>query len=195
VRDERDDAPGWDSIDAAFAEVYPGVDPQHVAPATPTALGGVLDGISAFGTGEQWHFVTYGLTELFEKESEDLELSGWGYELTLLTPAAEQPPAWAIELLLAVARLTMEQGTWFDTGHRLDTGTDITGASGQLTAVAFCPDRLVQPSSFPFGRYQFLQMVGVTSSELAEMKASSTASVLERLASRDPLLRTSTDAR
>jgi hypothetical protein len=40
--------PGWESIDAAFAEVYPGVEPHHVAPALPTALGGALDGIGRY---------------------------------------------------------------------------------------------------------------------------------------------------
>ena len=43
---------------------------------------------------------------------------------------------------------------------------------------------------FPFGRYQFLQMVGITAGELEEMKASSTDTVLQRLASDDELLRT-----
>ena len=52
------DAPGWDSIDAAFAESYPGVEPYHVAPALPSALGGALDGISAFPADDRWHFVT-----------------------------------------------------------------------------------------------------------------------------------------
>ena len=156
----------------------------------PPGLGGALNGISAFGGRDRWHFVTYGLTELFHKESDDPNVSGWGYELTLLTHASAEPPRWALSLLLAVARITQEQGEWFDAGHRLDTGGDIAGGSGPLTAIAFCADRLVQPTAFPLGRYRFLQMVGITASELDEMKATSTDTVLERLVADDDLLRT-----
>ena len=52
-------APGWDSLDAAFGEMYPG-EPRHVAMALPTALGGALDGISAYAAADRWHFVTTG---------------------------------------------------------------------------------------------------------------------------------------
>jgi suppressor of fused-like protein len=187
---ESRDAPGWDSIDAAFAEVYPGVEPHHVAPELPTALGGALDGISAYAADDRWHLVTYGLTELYEKESDDPDVSGWGYELTLLTPRTDEPPAWAFELLLAVATQTAEGGMVFDIGHRLDTGHDITGGESPLTAVAFCEERLVTPSAFPFGRYKLLQLVGITAAELADMQASSTRQGLDLLLDRDPLLRT-----
>ena len=185
---ESPNAPGWDSIDAAFAEVYPD-EPHHVATAPPTALGGVLDGISAYAAADRWHFVTYGLTELYQKESDDPDVSGWGYELTLLTPPAGEPPQWAFELLLAVARQTTG-GTRFDVGHRIDTGRDISGGDGPLTAVAVCEDQLVAPSSFPFGRYKLLQLVGITASELADMQATSTREGLSRLSERDRLLRT-----
>ena len=186
--------PGWESIDAAFAELYPGIEPHHVAPALPTGLGGALDGISAYAAEDRWHFVTYGLTELYEKESDDPDVSGWGYELTLLAPRADEPPAWAFQLLLAVATQT-DEGTLFDVGHRLDTGHDIAGGDGPLTAVAFCEERLVTPSAFPFGRYKLLQLVGITAAELADMKASSTQQGLDRLRDRDPLLRTDPDRR
>jgi suppressor of fused len=187
---ESEEAPGWDSIDAAFAKAYPRVEPHHVAPALPVALGGTLEGISAYAATNRWHFVTYGLTELYEKESNDPEVSGWGYELTLITPPAKEPPAWAFELLLALAGQTQELGTLFDVGHRVDAGRDITGGGSPLTAIAFCDDQVVVPSEFPFGRYRFLQLVGITAAELAEMQASSTQHGFDRLRERDELLRT-----
>ena len=49
---ESPNAPGWDSIDAAFAEVYPD-EPHHVAIATPSALGGALDGIRAYAAADR----------------------------------------------------------------------------------------------------------------------------------------------
>ncbi|CAH0435449.1 MULTISPECIES: suppressor of fused domain protein [Clostridium] len=42
-----------------------------------------LDGISIYDAGEYYHFVTYGLSELYEKECEDKEYSGYGFEFTL----------------------------------------------------------------------------------------------------------------
>ena len=89
-------------------------------------------------------------TELFAKESEDADVSGWGYELTLRSPAAGEPQAWALELLFA----------------------SIGGEESPLSAVAFTADRVVQAQRFPFGRFAFLQLVGVTPAELEEMKAS-----------------------
>jgi suppressor of fused-like protein len=190
VGDEVDEAPGWDSIETAFSAAYVGVAPRHYSPGPPVSLGGILDGISAYETPKGWHFVTFGLTELFAKESDDAEVSGWGYELTLRAPVGDEPQGWAFELLLAVARVTQQRRVVFGEGHRLDVGSSIGGDGSALRAVAFTRDRAIQPRLFPFGHYGFLQMVGVTSSELQEMKASSTDAVLRRLAEYDHELRT-----
>lgn len=39
------------------------------------------DAISAYDGGGFYHFVTYGFSELYEKESENQEYSGYGFEL------------------------------------------------------------------------------------------------------------------
>jgi hypothetical protein len=117
-------------------------------------------------------------------------VSGWGYELTLRTPVGDEPQGWALKLLRAVARVTQQRGVVFGEGHRLDVGSGIGGDRSPLRAVAFTRDHAIQPRLFPFGNYTLLQMVGVTFSELQEMKASSTEAVLRRLAERDPQLRT-----
>ena len=184
------DGPGWASIEAAFSAAYPGVEPRHYAPGPPVALDGVVDGISAYETPAGWHLVTFGLTELYAKDSDDAQASGWGYELTVRTPAAAEPPGWALELILAVARTTRQQGVVYGEGHRLDAGGRVGGEASALTAIAFTLDRAATPQDFPFGEYALLQLVGVTASELAEMQASTTATVLDRLAERDPALRT-----
>jgi suppressor of fused len=117
-------------------------------------------------------------------------VSGWGYELTLRTLVGDEPQGWALELLRAVAHVTQQRGVVFGEGHRLDVGSGIGGDRSLLRAVAFTRDHTIQPRLFPFGNYTFLQMVGVTFSELQEMRASSTEAVLRRLAERDPQLRT-----
>jgi hypothetical protein len=190
VPDAVDDAPGWTSIETAFAEVYPEVEPSHYAPGPPVSLGGVLDGISAYRSPEGWHFVTFGLTELYAKESDDPQHSGWGYELTLRTPPADTPQGWALELLHAVAQVTQRHNVLFGEGHRLDPRSRIGGDSSPLQAVAFTRDRTAQPRSFPFGSYVFLQLVGITGAELEAMKSTSTEAVLLRLAEDDQALRT-----
>jgi len=74
-----------DAIEKEILKVYPGqTDPMHYAPTVKRATGGnePLDGINIYDGGSCWHFVTFGLTELYEKECENMRISGCGYELT-----------------------------------------------------------------------------------------------------------------
>ena len=71
-------APGWDAITAALERLYPGQEPRHYGAARRRRLGGPdpIDGLSAYMRLEpvpHWHIVTYGFSELYEKESDDLE--------------------------------------------------------------------------------------------------------------------------
>ena len=77
---------GWDAITHTLLAQYPSqTDPIHYAPPVSYRLGGSdpLDGISIYDGGEFYHFVTYGFSELYEKESENEQYSGFGFELTL----------------------------------------------------------------------------------------------------------------
>ena len=63
---------GWDAITATFEEIYPGqTEPKHYAALIKWRFGGndPLDGISIYDGGDYWHFVTYGLSEIYEKET------------------------------------------------------------------------------------------------------------------------------
>jgi suppressor of fused-like protein len=192
VEDAR--APGWDAITDALAALYPGVDPVHVTPGPGPAFGGGVQGISAYPSGDHWLLVTYGLTELYTKESENPEYSGWGYELTIrATSRTDAPPEWAFALLEAVARITQNSGTVFASTHRLDVRSPIDGGRSQLTAVAFVLDEALGTIDTAHGRVEFLQLVGVTDRELMEMKATSTDDVLARLAATNPFLVTDPD--
>src|ERR1700679_2089959 len=78
---------GWDAIDAALVKIYGDAEPLHYASAIKWMLGGPdpLDGVSVYKRerpSPHWHFVSYGLTELYVKESDDTEVSGFGFELT-----------------------------------------------------------------------------------------------------------------
>ena len=92
--DPTDEAPGWDAITAAMERLYPGQEkPPHLGTDfhARVVFGGpeVIDGFSAYAATEpvpHWHWVTYGLTELYAKESDDPEWSGYGFELTMHVP-------------------------------------------------------------------------------------------------------------
>src|SRR5262245_58672455 len=101
VEEPDDFAPGWHAIDAACERLYPDqTEPLHVASAPHPPIGeGLIYGISAYRAKDpaHWHFVTYGFSELYAKESDDPEVSGWGFELTfrLARGREELPPNWS----------------------------------------------------------------------------------------------------
>ena len=192
----HDEAPGWDAIDAAMRALHGDAEPLHKALAPGVAFGSPLQGISAYAAPDHWHFVTYGLTELFSKESDAAEISGFGYELTMRVARAgeDAPPDWPFQLLAGVAAAA-RSGSDFGNGHRLQVGGPITGAAGcAMEAVAFVSDpSLPTWTDSPHGSFEFYALVGITPEELAEMKASSTADVVGRLAETNPLLITDPD--
>ena len=76
---------GWDAINRECERIYPEQkNPKHYGTLIKWSLGGKdpLDGISIYDGGDYWHFVTYGMSELYEKESENQEISGFGMEFT-----------------------------------------------------------------------------------------------------------------
>ncbi len=76
---------GWDAIEKEFLRVYPGqTKPKHYGTIIKYVMGGndPLDGISVYDGGSYWHFVSFGLSEIYDKECENKEISGYGYELT-----------------------------------------------------------------------------------------------------------------
>ena len=182
-------APGWDAITAAVEAVVPSQDPLHWR-INPQSEDDTLIGLSAYRGDDCWLLVTYGLTELYEKLSDDLGTSGWGYELTMRVPAGDpQPPRWALRLMEKLGRVVDSGGLSLGPGHRLQPGGPITGAQDtRLTALAFSADPQLSGFDSANGHATFLTMVGITADELARMKATSTAEVLAEIAASSPLL-------
>ncbi|MGW2857788.1 hypothetical protein ACWDAZ_40260, partial [Streptomyces sp. NPDC001215] len=79
---QTEEASGWDAIDAALAPFYPGITPFHVGYFPPKGFeGGALQGCSAYPAEGHWHYVTYGLSELYTPgEDDDPDWSGWGFD-------------------------------------------------------------------------------------------------------------------
>src|ERR1700693_3699698 len=123
--DGPDDSPGWNAINRALWPIYKGREPRHFGTIIPYALGGPdpIHGISAYKNEEplpHWHFVTFGFSDLWSKESSDPEVSGFGFELTFrpLCQAWDQkPPNFALSFLQNVGRYVFETGRSFGVGH------------------------------------------------------------------------------
>ncbi|MFJ7367961.1 suppressor of fused domain protein [Lysinibacillus sp. NPDC098008] len=179
---------GWDAIDQAFTTLYGEQEPKHYGTLISYALGGQdpLDGISAYKSETpipHWHFVTYGFSELYDKESNNQEYSGFGFELTfrlVRSDDEEEPPAWALNLLQNMARYVFNSGNVFVAGDYLDANGPIClGADTLLTALAFTNDPELAEMDTPNGKVAFVQMVGITEDELEAIQTWHTFGLLQ----------------
>ncbi|KQO26673.1 aminotransferase [Acidovorax sp. Leaf76] len=201
--DTEASSPGWDAISARVDQLYPGQEPKHFGTLISHMLGGPdpLDGISAWRRTDpvpHWHFVTYGLSELYAKESDDPEVSGYGFELTFRLameqgevagdPNAE-PPAWALNFLQNLARYVFQSDNVFRDGHWMTANGPIAlGRATQICSMGFVTDpELAEPLATPNGSVEFLQVVGLTVEEERAAKQWRTRSLLEVLLPHMPL--------
>ena len=175
---------GWDAIDKEAERIYPGqVNPKHYAALIKWKLGGPdpLDGISVYDGGDYWHFVTYGLSELYEKESDDKEWSGYGMEFTFKLKKGqradeeqeEQEIKCVCGLLQQIARITFKNGEIFNPFEYLYTGQTEGIDSRQIsniTGFITIPDTEFQTLNTPNGRVDFVEFIGVTNNELLALK-------------------------
>lgn len=191
-------SPGWDAITEQCRVIYGAQEPKHYGTVIPYRLGGPdpLDGISIYRSGgirPFWHFVTYGFSELYEKETDDPEVSGFGFELTCRSPIeeSEEPPLFVVNVLQNLARYVYNSGNFFSDGDHMDLNGPIRLDSGtKISAICFASDALLKPTTSANGRVEFLQLIGITSDELSAVKSWNTTGVIEQLRKLDPLLLT-----
>jgi suppressor of fused-like protein len=190
---------GWNAIDRALAPIYASTEPLHYGTVRPYGFGGddPIPGISVYARVDpapHWHFVTYGFTELFRKDSDDPEESGHGFELTLrLARAADdaQPPTWALNFLQNLARYVFSTGNAFAAGHKMGLNGPIAlEHATKITAVCFADDPELGDIESPFGKARFVQVVGITDDEYLVIQEWSTGGLVEILQQRIPFLLT-----
>lgn len=181
-------ADGWLNIEKEFLRVYPGqTKPKHYGTLVKWRLGGndPLDGISIYDGGDYWHFVTFGLSELYEKESENKELSGYGYEMTLKLKKYKFEDEEAeikniCGILQSIARITFNNGEIFLPNEFIYTGQQ-TGMDAKqksnITGFITISDTSVNTIDTPNGRVDFLELIGMTDAELKTL--SNNASVID----------------
>jgi len=168
-------APGWQSIDQACSIVHPGLLPHQFTSATAYELDSPnpLPAICVWEATApaQWHYVTYGLSELFEKSSPRADISGFGFELTLRlarAPGEEQPPSWPLRLLQGIGQYVMTGHGELDTGHIVDLGAPLLPGSA-LQGVVCVPDPQLGKVDTVHGSVLFLLLVGMCADEVTAM--------------------------
>ncbi|MFD3706848.1 suppressor of fused domain protein [Nocardia sp. NPDC058658] len=92
-----DDPSGLMAIENALQPIYGDTEGQQWGTLISWTLGGPdpLDPVRVYPRADpvpHWHYISFGMTELDEKESENPEESGWGFEFTFrLTRAPSFP--------------------------------------------------------------------------------------------------------
>lgn len=174
-----DAAPGWAAIDGALSDFYGDTEPVcHWETAQRQRSRGYnpLDRISVYRRSEpvpHWHYVSYGLSELYVKERENPKVSGWGFELTARLRRRDEsaPPVFMADLLQHLAHYVVDTGNVLADGHSMDLfGPILAGSDSPIRAALFYDDPELSDFFGPFGHVRFLQVVGVTEDERAAIR-------------------------
>jgi hypothetical protein len=203
-------APGWDAIDRWVGAHFRGPTPHQFTSRTPYELDkpSPLPAITVWSTKAPpgWLYVSYGLSELFEKTTGDPNISGFGFELSFRLPAAPEgpsrgsepeqghPPIWPLRLLQSIGHHVLTTRRGFDSGDAIDLGHPLVqpGSDGpsecRLTGLLCLPDPQLGKIETPHGSLLFLRLFGVTAEELAATKQLELASVVACMAELEPML-------
>lgn len=174
---EEINAPGWDAITELCDEVYPNQkNPKHYGTLISWQFGGndPLLGISVYDGGDYWHFITYGLSELYEKESDIKDISGYGMEFTFKLKKdnyenEENEIKCVCGILQSIARITFTKGELFNTYENLYTGQTEgidCNRKSNITGFITVPDNKFHEINTPNGKVCFVEFVGATDNEL-----------------------------
>ena len=183
--DEKNDkinAAGWDAITKACEKVYPTQkNPKHYGTLINWMFGGndPLEGISVYDAGQYWHFVTYGLSELYDKKSDNKDISGYGMEFTFKLKKdnyenEEAEIKCICGILQSIARITFTKGEIFKAYEYLYTGQTQgidTKMKSNITGFITIPDREINSINTLNGKVDFVEFIGVTNSELLALRS------------------------
>ena len=133
-----------------------------------------LDGVSIYDGGDFWHFVTFGFSELHEKESEYKDISGFGYEMTFKLKKGNYKTVDGefgnvVQILQMLARAVFVGHEAFSSfefiGFEDGQGIDAEHVS-ELTGFITINDPSVNTLYTKNGKVEFLELIGVTDKEL-----------------------------
>jgi hypothetical protein len=181
--------PGRAFIESLFAGLYPGQTPKHAA--LPTAsqrdlrLGqATVEGTHVYDAGNAWHYVTLGLTDLYDQSDASIGPNGIRCELSMRVGKRDdaEAPLWPVAFLGKIAAYirqtsVLAQAVAFRTGA-------IAGAppDADLEGVVAFLDPAFEPRPGPFGKVGVILLVGLTGRELAEVNEGRAAKLIADVA-------------
>lgn len=197
------EAPGWAAIDRWVGAHFPADTPHQFTSRHPYELDkpSPLPAITVFATTAPagWLYVSYGLSELFEKSAPDRDISGFGFELTLRLPAAgggaqpeDRPPVWPLRLLQSLGHHVLHSKQGFDSGESLQLGASLVPPDSDgpqasaLTGLICLPDPVLGKIDTVNGSLLFLRLFGVTAPELELISELELGSLVACIAELEP---------
>lgn len=181
--DEEINTSGFDAITETFRKIYPSELDLDFGTIISYRLGGKdpLDRIRIYRGNGYYHFVTYGFSELYEKESDDKEYSGFGFEITFklkmnekqmnntIDDDAKDPEIKnAVGFLQQLARYVFESGAILNPYEYIWTkqkeGIDAKQKS-KITGFITLPDEAGEINT-PNGKVLFVELLGAADEEL-----------------------------
>jgi suppressor of fused len=191
---DNDQSPGWDAIAHRLSAVHAYTKEHHIGTLLKYRLGGPdpLDGVSVFVLQDHWHYVSFGLSDLYgdlREAGNDPDVSGWGFELTFrlrhegISPEIieAQPPMWPIVLMQSLARYVLSTGAILHVNDHIDASNIIDENDSANRAIAIMLDPQLGTIDTPFGSLDFRQMVLLSEDELQACKTWNTRGVLEQI--------------
>jgi hypothetical protein len=181
--------PGWAFVEGLFADLYPGQTPKHavlpVVPGREPRLGrAFVEGTHVYDAGDAWHYVTLGLTDLYDQSGASFGPDAIRCELSMRVAKrdATEAPLWPVAFLGKIAThisqtSVLAQAVVFRTGS-------IAGAPADagLEGVVALLDPQLAPRKGPFGKVGVILLVGVTGRQLEVTNRSGVADLLAAIA-------------
>ena len=153
-----------------------------------------LEEIVAFASPEpvpHWHYISYGLTELDAKTSDDPTLSGWGFELTMRVAqdGGERPMVWPLQFMRWIAMTLWRDQDPFGPGHSFLLPKDMLATyQPHVHALAFVVDDALGRRTTVHGDMTFLQIVGLHEDEYQLLSRWDANKLLDAIAAVTPRL-------
>jgi hypothetical protein len=181
--------PGRAALDAALERVHPDtrVRRWEVDADGDPALVEVVAYLVLIPT-PHWHFVTFGLSEIGDKLSDDDARSGLGIELTARVASDDEPARWPVDLLCALAARAKRDGAFTDGASVALTAGDVDGLPTSIAGVLFTGERALRVVSTSNGTVALLQALPLGEDEHARAAAGGGDEVLTAMRARDPAL-------
>lgn len=189
--------PGRAAIDRALDALYPGIVDLRFAGMQPAdGSAPSLVEFTVYPCDEprpHWHYIAYGLSEVFEKQTDDPETSGFGFELTYRLARGdgdEGPPPWPMRMLTWIADCVFDTGNGIEPLHVMRlTGVPMKQRMAtELESVLFAEDPRLPQVTSSNGRVRFMQAVGITLDEEELIAMWDARPFLEEMRARSPLL-------